>query len=69
MYVIIVGGGNVGYYLAKTLAAARHEVLLLEKDRAALPHHLRRAGRGRDAGRRLRGRAADAGRVSGAPMR
>jgi trk system potassium uptake protein TrkA len=34
MYVIVVGGGNVGYYLAKTLAAARHEVLLLEKDRA-----------------------------------
>lgn len=33
MYVIIVGGGNVGYYLAKTLAGARHEVLLLEKDR------------------------------------
>src|SRR5579871_714751 len=33
MYVIIVGGGNVGYYLAKTLAAARHEVLLLERDR------------------------------------
>ena len=34
MYIIIVGGGNVGYYLAKTLAAANHEVLLLEKDRA-----------------------------------
>lgn len=33
MYVIIVGGGNIGYYLAKTLAAERHEVLLLEKDR------------------------------------
>src|SRR5579871_4294654 len=33
MYVIIVGGGNVGYYLAKTLASAKHEVLLLEKDR------------------------------------
>ncbi len=33
MYIIIVGGGNIGYYLAKTLAAARHEVLLLEKDR------------------------------------
>lgn len=33
MYVIIVGGGNVGFYLAKTLVAARHEVLLLEKDR------------------------------------
>ena len=34
MYIIIVGGGNVGYYLAKTLSAAKHEVLLLEKDRA-----------------------------------
>ena len=33
MYVIIVGGGNVGYYLAKQLCAAKHEVLLLEKDR------------------------------------
>lgn len=33
MYIIIVGGGNIGYYLAKTLVAARHEVLLLEKDR------------------------------------
>jgi trk system potassium uptake protein TrkA len=33
MYIIIVGGGNIGYYLAKTLASARHEVLLLEKDR------------------------------------
>jgi trk system potassium uptake protein TrkA len=33
MYVIIVGGGNVGYYLAKTLVSAKHEVLLLEKDR------------------------------------
>ena len=34
MYVIIVGGGNVGFYLAKTLCAAKHEVLLLEKDRS-----------------------------------
>jgi trk system potassium uptake protein TrkA len=33
MYVIIVGGGNVGFYLAKTLVAAKHEVLLMEKDR------------------------------------
>lgn len=33
MYIIIVGGGNIGYYLAKTLVAARHEVLLMEKDR------------------------------------
>lgn len=34
MYCIIVGGGNVGYYLSKDLAAAGHEVLLLEKDRS-----------------------------------
>ena len=33
MYSIVVGGGNVGYYLTKDLAAAGHEVLLLEKDR------------------------------------
>lgn len=33
MYIIIVGGGNIGFYLAKTLVAAKHEVLLLEKDR------------------------------------
>jgi K+ transport systems, NAD-binding component len=33
MYCIIVGGGNVGYYLSKDLAAAGHEVLLLEKER------------------------------------
>ena len=34
MYIIIVGGGNVGFYLAKTLKGAGHEVLLLEKDRS-----------------------------------
>lgn len=33
MYIIIVGGGNIGFYLAKTLVAANHEVLLLEKER------------------------------------
>lgn len=33
MYCIVVGGGNVGYYLTRDLAAAGHEVLLLEKDR------------------------------------
>lgn len=31
MYVIIVGGGNVGVQLAKRLIARNHEVLLLEK--------------------------------------
>jgi len=33
MYVIIVGGGNVGYYLSKTLLKSQHEVLVLEKNR------------------------------------
>jgi trk system potassium uptake protein len=35
MYIIIVGGGNVGYFLAKTLVKTQHEVLLLEKNRTA----------------------------------
>ena len=33
MYIILVGGGNVGYYLTKDLTVAGHEVLLIEKDR------------------------------------
>ena len=32
MYVVIVGGGKVGYYLAKSLVFEGHEVLVLEKD-------------------------------------
>lgn len=32
MYIIIGGGGDVGYYLAKNLLQRGHEVLLLEKD-------------------------------------
>jgi trk system potassium uptake protein len=32
MYMILVGGGNVGLQLAKRLLAAGHEVLLMEKD-------------------------------------
>lgn len=34
MYVIVVGGGKVGYYLTKELLAAGHEIVLLEKDPA-----------------------------------
>lgn len=33
MYVIVIGGGKVGYHLTKTLIAEGHEVLLIEKDR------------------------------------
>jgi trk system potassium uptake protein TrkA len=32
MYVIIVGGGQVGYSLARLLMSEKHEVLLVEKD-------------------------------------
>ncbi|MBI2836193.1 MAG: TrkA family potassium uptake protein [Chloroflexi bacterium] len=32
MYIIIVGGGRVGYYLSRALLAEGHEVLILEKD-------------------------------------
>lgn len=32
MYLVLVGGGNVGMQLAKRLIARGHEVLLLEKD-------------------------------------
>lgn len=32
MNVVIVGGGKVGYYLAKTLLEAGHEVSIIEKD-------------------------------------
>lgn len=34
MYVIIAGGGKVGYYLSKTLKSEGHEVLLIEQDKA-----------------------------------
>jgi trk system potassium uptake protein TrkA len=32
MYIIIVGGGRVGYYLTKTLLDEGHEVLIVEKE-------------------------------------
>lgn len=34
MYMIIVGGGKVGYYLCRTLLAEGHEVLIIEKNEA-----------------------------------
>lgn len=36
MYIIVVGAGNVGYYLAKELLTQDHEVLLIEKDATKL---------------------------------
>jgi trk system potassium uptake protein TrkA len=32
MYIVVVGGGRLGYYLLKALLNEGHEVLLLEKD-------------------------------------
>jgi len=32
MYIIIAGGREIGYYLAKSLIADKHEVLVIEKD-------------------------------------
>ncbi len=34
MYIIIVGGGKVGYYLAKTLAPGKHRIALMEENDA-----------------------------------
>src|SRR2546426_6727036 len=34
MYAIVVGGGKVGYYLAKEMLDTDHEVLVIEKDGA-----------------------------------
>jgi trk system potassium uptake protein TrkA len=34
MFVLVVGGGKVGYYLVRELAESGHEVVLMEKDRA-----------------------------------
>lgn len=36
MYIILVGGGNVGVNLAKRLIAREHEVLLMEKDHSQI---------------------------------
>ncbi len=32
MYIVVVGGGKVGYYLTKTLVTEGYEVLLIERD-------------------------------------
>ena len=34
MYIVIVGGGGVGYYLAKALLEEGHEVLIIEQNRS-----------------------------------
>jgi trk system potassium uptake protein len=36
MYIIVIGGGKIGYHLAKALMAEGHEILVIEKDRSRI---------------------------------
>ena len=56
MYIIIAGGGKVGYHLARLLLAARHEVLVVENDRSRYHELVAELGEGV-----LLGDASDAG--------
>jgi trk system potassium uptake protein TrkA len=38
MYIIVIGGGTVGYHLSKALLAEGHEVLVIEKDVTKVEH-------------------------------
>lgn len=38
MYIVIVGGGKVGYYLARSILGAGHEVLIIERDARRAEH-------------------------------
>ncbi len=44
MYIIVVGGGKVGYYLTKTLLNEGHEILLIERDHAKVETYSERFG-------------------------
>ena len=44
MYLIVAGGGKVGYYLTKTLVTEGYEVLLIEKDRRKVETYAERFG-------------------------
>lgn len=44
MYIIVVGGGKVGYYLTKTLLVEGHEVLLVERNRHKVDVYAERLG-------------------------
>jgi len=44
VYIIVVGGGKVGYYLTQTLLAEDYEVLLIERDREKVDVFVERLG-------------------------
>ena len=45
MYIIIIGGGEVGYYLSKGLLDEGHEILVVEKDAARSQFIIDKIGR------------------------
>ena len=67
MFVLVVGGGKVGYYLTKELIEAGHEVVLMEKDRGARatrsPTRSARSSSRRTAARASTSREAGANRA------
>jgi trk system potassium uptake protein TrkA len=44
MYIIVIGGGKVGYYLAQALLGQGHEILVVEKDPARTQFIIDRLG-------------------------
>ena len=44
MYVIVVGGGKVGFYLTQSLLSEGHEVLLIERDPAKVDSFIEQLG-------------------------
>src|ERR1039458_2597468 len=38
MYIIVIGGGKVGYHLAKALLTEGHEILVIEKDQSRIDY-------------------------------
>ncbi len=44
MYIIVVGGGKVGFYLTKSLLSEGHEVLLIERDSAKVENYIEQLG-------------------------
>jgi len=46
MYLIVAGGGKVGYHLAKLLQTSEHEVLMIDNDRARYLELAREMGEG-----------------------
>ena len=63
MFVLVVGGGKVGYYLAKELIESGHEVALMEKDATRARPDRRRDRLDRHRPRRLRGQVPRRGRL------